>query len=132
MAEFCTTYYPQAIEEYHELFKFDALMSEQGSIRPEFLPWNQVNQAMDDQWAEHKTAFWRDSNRVSRYLLNFKFTTWRNVKKSYHIEVFSVDIPAYLQTNESLVKQEVAVLFSYEDTQPSYQVINNDDFGNKI
>ena len=130
LAEFCTACYPQVLKEYYELLKFDALMSEHGSVRPEFLPWNQVNQAANDKWAEYKTGFWRDSNRVHRYLPNFTFTTWRDVKKTYHIEVFSVDVPAYLQFNERIVEKEVAVLFSYEDDKPSYQVINYDDFWN--
>ncbi|MBP2634410.1 MAG: B12-binding domain/radical domain protein [Firmicutes bacterium] len=130
LSEFCAACNPEVITEYQELLKFDALMNEHGAVRPELLPWNQVNQAANDKWAAHKTAFWRDSNRARRYLPNFSFTTWREVKKSYHIEVFSVDVPAYLQNHESLVKQEVAVLFSYEDIKPSYQVINYDDFWN--
>jgi len=130
LAEFCTCFYPQARNEHNELLKFDALMSEHGAVRPEFLPWNQVNQAANDNWAEQKTAFWRDSDRVRRYLPNFTFTTWRDIKKTYHIEVFSVDIPAYLQNGEGLEKREVAVLFSYQNTNPSYQVINYDDFWN--
>ena len=130
MAEFCTDIYPHALNEYQELLMFDALMSEHGAVRPEFLPWNQVNQAANDKWAENKTAFWRDSDRVRRYLPNFTFTTWREIKKTYHIEVFSVDIPAYIQGYEGLVKREVAVLFSYQNTKPSYQVINYDDFWN--
>ncbi|MBP2663252.1 MAG: B12-binding domain/radical domain protein [Firmicutes bacterium] len=130
LAEFCTCFYPQARNEHNELLKFDALMSEHRAVRPEFLPWNQVNQAANDNWAEQKTAFWRDSDRVRRYLPNFTFTTWRDIKKTYHIEVFSVDIPAYLQNGEGLEKREVAVLFSYQNTNPSYQVINYDDFWN--
>ncbi len=130
MADFCADFYPDAVHNYHELLKFDALMSEYGVVRPEFLPWNQVNQAVNDKWADYKTAFWRDSDRVRRYLPNFIFTTWRDIKKTYHIEVFSVDIPTYLKGNEGLDKRELAVLFSYENTKPSYQVINYDDFWN--
>lgn len=130
MAEFCNDFYPQAMHECQELLKFDSLMSEHGAVRPDFLPWNQVNQAANDNWAEYKTAFWRDSDRVRRYLPNFMFITWRDIKKTYHIEVFSVNIPAYLQGTADLDKREVAVLFSYQNAKPSYQVINYDDFWN--
>ncbi|MDF2571871.1 MAG: B12-binding domain/radical domain protein [Sporomusa sp.] len=128
MAEFCAVFYPSAVHEYQELLKFDALLSEQGTVRPEFLSWNQMNQASADKWAELKTAFWRDSDRVRRYLPNFMFTTWRELKKSAHIEVFTVDIPAYLKGTNSLESREVAVLFSYNNDKPTYQVINYDDF----
>lgn len=127
MAEFCERFYPQAQHECHEFLKFDALMSEMGIVRPEFLPWNQINQAIADKWSEAKTSFWRDNDRVRRYLPDYEFTTWRDIKKRYHIEVFAVDIPSYLQ-GEGLISREVAVLFSYQNAKPSYQVINYDDF----
>ncbi|SDE99305.1 B12-binding domain-containing radical SAM protein [Sporomusa acidovorans] len=132
MAEFCTEFYPSARQTYDELLKFDALMSEHGTVRPEFLPWNQVNQAANDKWADYKTAFWRNSDCVRRYLPDFTFTSWRDIKRTYHIEVFRVDIPAYLQGAEKLDKREVAVLFSYQNLKTSYQVINYDDFWNQI
>lgn len=128
LADFCLALYPQAKQECCELLKFDALMSEQATGRPEFLPWNQVNQAANDQWAEHKTAFWRNAERVHRYLPDFTFSTWREIKKTYHIEIFQVDIPNYLKNAESLAKREIAVLFSYQNKKTSYQVINDDDF----
>ncbi|WP_223226205.1 B12-binding domain-containing radical SAM protein [Sporomusa sp. GT1] len=128
MADFCAEVYPQVQHEYREFLKFDALMQEQGTVRPEFLPWNQINQAAADKWAEAKTAFWRDTECVRRYLPDYEFTTWRDIKKQYHIEVFTVDIPAYLRGNEDLTWRETAVLFSYQNAKPSYQVINYDDF----
>lgn len=128
MAEFCKAFYPQAASRYYELLKFDALMTENGAVRPEFLPWNQTGQAADDKWADYKTAFWRDAERVRRYLPDYTFTTWRDIKKAYHLEVFPIDIPGYIDGTAGLVSREVAVLFSYQDAKPSYQVINYDDF----
>lgn len=128
MADFCSDFYPQVLGEYLEFLKFDALMSEQGMVRAEFLPWNQINQASADKWADAKTAFWRDSERVRRYLPDYEFTTWRDIKKQYHIEVFTINIPSYLNGTENLAKREVAVLFSYQKIKPFYQVINYDDF----
>ncbi|QDR81130.1 B12-binding domain-containing radical SAM protein [Sporomusa termitida] len=128
MAEFCAALYPEARQNYLELLKFDALMSENGAVRPEFLPWNQLNQAATDQWAEYKNSFWRDTIRVRRYLPDFTFTTWRELKKTFHVEVFSIDIPACLNGAEHPADRKAAVLFSYKHTKPTYQVINDDDF----
>jgi radical SAM superfamily enzyme YgiQ (UPF0313 family) len=132
LAEFCQTFCPAKLASYFELLKFDALMNEQGAVRPDFLPWNQINQAADDKWAGVKTAFWRDANRVRRYLPEFSFTTWRDIKKTYHIEVFAVDIPAYLKDPIQLEKRETAILFSYQNGRPYYQRINDDDFNSQI
>lgn len=132
LAEFCQAFYPAKLANYFELLKFDALMHELGAVRPEVLPWNQINQAADDKWAGAKTAFWRDTNRVRRYLPEFSFTTWRDIKKIYHIEVFAVDIPAYLQDAAQLEKRETAILFSYQNGRPYYQRINDDDFNSQI
>lgn len=132
MAEFCAAFYPSGLHNCLELLKFDALMSEQGTVRPEFLPWNQPNQASADKWADAKTAFWRDTGRVRHYLPEFTFTTWRDIKKTYHIEVFAVDIPSYLADSVYLASREVALLFSYQTGRPSYQRINDDDFCTQI
>ncbi len=128
MAEFCAAFYPEAVPYYQEFLKFDALMSENGTVRPEFLPWNQLNQAATDKWADQKNTFWRDTTRVRRYLPDFTFTTWRDLKKAFHVEVFSIDIPAYLNGTDRPADRKVAVLFSYKHTKPTYQVINDDDF----
>ena len=128
MAAFCMAYYPDSGKQYLELLKFDALMSEHGAVRPEFLPWNQSNQASTDRWGENKTAFWRDTDCVRQYIPGFTFTTWRDVKKAYHIEVFCVDIPAFLKEGTCLQQREVAILFSYQHGKPAYQVIDDHDF----
>ncbi len=128
MAGFCAAFYPEVLPIFLEFLKFDALISEHGGVRPEFLPWNQINQAAADKWGEAKTAFWRDTELVRRYLPEYTFTTWRDIKKMYHIEVFGVDIPAFMKNPGNLEAKKTAVLFSYRNNKPWYQVINNDDF----
>ncbi|WP_371381422.1 B12-binding domain-containing radical SAM protein [Sporomusa aerivorans] len=132
MAEFCEALYPVLLHSYLELLKFDALMSEQGTVRPDFLPWNQINQAAADKWADAKTSFWRDTSRAKHYLPEFSFTTWREIKKAYHVEVFMVDIPSYLAGCGYLDNRKIAVLFSYQNGRPSYQRIKDDDFCTEI
>ena len=128
MAEFCRDFYPDDFMDYLEFLKFDALTSERGGVRPEFLPWNQADQAASDPWAECKTNFWRNNDKVSKYITDYSFTTWRDIKKRYHIEVFAADIPAYIKKSGNLVRRQAVVLFTYCKEKTEYQVINDDDF----
>lgn len=104
-----------------DLLKMDALMSENGKIRPEFLPWN------NEKWLDDKTAFWRNQEIIKKYIPDYCFTTWRDLKKRYHIEVFTTSLPAYL--NLEVDQNNIAVvLFSYMTSEPEYQRILNEDF----
>jgi radical SAM superfamily enzyme YgiQ (UPF0313 family) len=40
---------------------------------------------------ERVTAFWRDEERVRRYVPDFTFDNWRNLHKRYAVEEFSLD-----------------------------------------
>jgi len=119
--DFCKRFEPNRSEGCRDVMKFDALENEGGAVRPDFLPWN------GDAWSKEKNDFWRDHVRVSKYLPQYSFTTWRDIKKRYHIEVFNWNIPKYLSSRE-LVAEKTPVLFSYEGTELVYQVIAGRDF----
>lgn len=103
------------------LFKFDALLSEKGRNCPDFLPWN------GEKWLDDKTAFWRNQEIVKKYIPDYCFTTWRDLKKKYHIEVFTTPLPAYLKLQAD--QNDIAVvLFSHTTSEPEYQRILNQDF----
>lgn len=104
-----------------DLLKFDALMNENGNVRPEFLPWNSNN------WNDEKSAFWRNETIVKKYLPQYQFNTWREIKKSYHIEVFETELPAYLNLPPTQVGKNV-ILFDYTNPEPEYQQIGQEDF----
>jgi hypothetical protein len=102
-----------------QYMKFDALLSDRGAVRPDFLEWN------EDKWREEKTNFWRNSQIVQKYLPEYNFHTWREIKKKYHIEVFTMDVAKV--ATERNAAAIVPILFSYEDNV-SYQYIQLQDF----
>ncbi|SDF37304.1 Radical SAM superfamily enzyme YgiQ, UPF0313 family [Sporolituus thermophilus DSM 23256] len=104
-----------------QLLKFDALAGE-GGVRPEFLPWN------GDEWEQVKTRFWRDEATVRRYLPDYCFTSWREIKRNYHIEVFEINIPHYLAGGE-LREERTVILFCYAQDRINYQIVQPHDFG---
>jgi radical SAM superfamily enzyme YgiQ (UPF0313 family) len=122
VADFCITVRPEAGQVCQEFLRFDALLAEQGAIRPEFLTWNGAD------WTEEKNAFWRDEAKVRKYLPRFRFTTWRELKKHHHIEVFPINIPDYLAEPGEIRQERTAVLFSYDSDKADFQSIAPDDF----
>lgn len=114
LLEFSRGQYPQAACAAAELLKLDALLSDGGSIRPECLKWN------DDQYQSATAAFWR-GGRAECYIENYVFTNWRQLRRQYHIEVFSFDMEA-LAGGQS-ISHETALLFDYTAAKAAYQVI---------
>ncbi|MGI6093205.1 MAG: DUF4080 domain-containing protein [Negativicutes bacterium] len=104
-----------------DLLKFDALMSDNGNIRPEFLSWNY------DKWNDEKSAFWRNEMLAKKYLPQYRFTTWRDIKKKYHIEVFETKLPDYMNFLPDCEGKSV-ILFDYTNSEPEYQQLNQEDF----
>lgn len=103
-----------------EVLKFNALMTE-GGLRLPILPWN------EEEWSQEKTAFWRSAELVRKYLPDYNFTTWRDVKKQYHLEVFSFDFFRYFKEQGKIEKHLTPILFSYNE-QEHFQKIAGPDF----
>lgn len=122
LLDFCQAYHAGEVELVHEFLKFDALMSEKGAILPDVLTWNK------EKWATNRGEFWSTPEKVRNYFPEYTFTTWRDINKKHHIEVFSINIPEYLQSGE-IVKVDTPVLFSYRQTMSTYQILANQDFG---
>jgi len=122
ITDFCTTVRSEAAEVCQSFLKFDALRTEQGALRPEFLPWN------GGDWAEEKNVFWRDEERVRNYLPEYRFNTWRELKKHHHLEVFPINIPNYLAEPGGIRPERTAVLFSYHGDSAGYQTVAPADF----
>jgi len=114
LVDFCQVYHTQEVGIIQEFLKFDALMSEKGTVRPENLSWNK------EIWAKEKGAFWSSQEKVRNYLPHYTFTNWRDVNKKHHIEVFSIDIPQYFQSG-TIVPIETPILFSYVQEPTTYQ-----------
>lgn len=109
LGSFCRDTHPEWLLICAELLKWDALSNERGAVLPEFLPWN------GSDWEQEKNQLWRDEATMQKYCPQYRFTTWRDVKKNYPIEVFSVDILSYLNLHGTGQLQflETPVIFSY-------------------
>lgn len=118
--EFCEEKYPEKAELLKEILKFDALLSDKAGIRPDFLDWN------EEKYNTRTSYFWREKV-AEEYLDQYKFTTWRDIKKKHHIEVFKFDIIKFMKTKE-LVTTNLPVLFSFTGDATTYQVIKDKDF----
>lgn len=121
LLEFCQTYHEQAVGVVQEFLKFDALMSEKGALRPEVLSWNK------EMWSKNRGAFWSSQETVRNYLPDYTFTTWRDINKKHHIEVFSIDIVEYLQSRK-IISVDTPILFSYRQEKVQYQTLVDRDF----
>jgi len=121
LLEFCRCYFPNYFANCSDLLKFDSLMIEKGNMRPEMLPWN------ENKWSEEKSQFWRSEAIVRKYIPNYCFTTWRDLKRNYSIEVFETELPDYLdfETSEGNL---TPVLFYYNKSAVEYQQIASEDF----
>jgi radical SAM superfamily enzyme YgiQ (UPF0313 family) len=122
LLDFCTLHHGQAVPVCQEFLKFDALMSEKETIQPEILMWNQ------DAWLKEKNEFWRNQHMASKYIADYVFTTWRDIKKKYRIEVFAIDIIEYIKHKGKIVSRESPILFSYHQEATVYQPIADCDF----
>lgn len=120
--EFCRENWPKNIQLCEQLLKFDALVNEHGLSIPDFLSWN------DEQWADEKSSFWRNEKIVRKYVPNFVFTSWRDVKRAYHIEVFDFDIVDYITEYKTIKQKIIPVLFNFQGTKPGFQLIAPEDF----
>ncbi|MBC8014636.1 MAG: B12-binding domain-containing radical SAM protein [Sporomusaceae bacterium] len=119
--DFCSIHHKEEVDLVQEFLKYDALLSEKGSVRPEALSWNK------EKWAKEKGAFWSHQEQVYNYVPEYTFTTWREVNKKYHIEVFSINIPKYVQSFE-IVHADTPLLFCYGQERTACQPISCSDF----
>jgi len=121
LIDFCQVHHAQEVGVTQEFLKFDALVSEKGSVRSEFLPWNK------EIWTREKSAFWSTQEKVRNYLPHYIFTNWRDINKKHHIEVFSIDILEYLQSG-IIARVDTPILFSYMHDATTYQALDSHSF----
>ena len=114
---FCATHCGDSAGLLGELLKWDALISDRGRLRPEELPWN------GDQWQDQCNRFWRDGEIAGAYIPGYVFTNWRDLKRLYHIEVFSGAALLVLTGEAQGRAGGRAVLFDYRGGEPCWTVI---------
>jgi radical SAM superfamily enzyme YgiQ (UPF0313 family) len=124
IGEFCGKNWPDQLSLCEQLLKFDVLAHEHGLLFPEFLPWN------NEQWGKEKSNFWRNEEVVRRYLPDYTFTSWRDIKKAHHLEVFDCDIVSYTTGYNTVLRKATPVLFNFKGTKPEFQPVASEDFWN--
>lgn len=123
--EFCREKWPESMQVCTQLLKFDTLVQAHGSVIPEFLSWD------NEQWKEEKSNFWRHEEVMQKYVPDFVFTSWRNVKKACHIEVFDFDIVDYVAEYKMIKQKTTAVLFHHQGVKSDFKIIVPEDFWEK-
>ena len=87
-------------EEFREVLRLD-LFWKQPRVKAPWLGWN------TERNYERTTAFWRDEEKVRRYLPDFTFKNWRTLHQNYALEEFRID-------PETLEKKKTYFLADYQ------------------
>lgn len=106
-------------EYVYNVLKFDALLSDKGKIKPEMLPWQEIEKQATDEFYMSEQAL--------NYIKDYKFKSWRDLKKKFFIEVFAYDMNK-AKENEIVMKKN-AIIFTYDDkmSEVVYQEIRQGD-----
>ena len=84
LKQFLDENYADKQAEVLEILRFD-VFCEIPQWRPEWLKWQ------TEAIFEAVSAFWRDEEKVRRYIPAYKFSSWRQIHKLYPIELFKAD-----------------------------------------
>lgn len=84
LKQFIEENYVEQQTELLEILRFD-VFCEIPQWRPEWLKWQ------TEAIFELVSAFWRDEEKVRRYIPAYKFSSWHQIHKLYPIELFKAD-----------------------------------------
>lgn len=84
LKQFIEENYVEQQAELLEILRFD-VFCEIPQWRPEWMKWQ------TEEIFEAVSAFWRDEEKVRRYISAYKFSSWRQIHKLYPIELFKAD-----------------------------------------
>lgn len=84
LKQFIEENYVEEQTELLEILRFD-VFCEIPQWRPEWLKWQ------TEAIFELVSAFWREEEKVRRYIPAYKFSSWRQIHKLYPIELFKAD-----------------------------------------
>lgn len=97
MACFLHSAYGGVAEEglIDSLLRFDVLLTEKGQVRPQGLSWS------GDAHRQQLADFWQNKAPVNaaNTIKGFRFTTWRDIRRGYHIEAFYYPVHECLTVN---------------------------------
>lgn len=101
--------YPELSAITKDLLKYDALTTADGKIRPQCLEWSQLSKEALDTFFKSPT--------ITNYVGSYEFTSWRNLRKDFRIELFNYDIMKALAGKLVANEQPDAWIFSYDSKQ---------------
>ena len=114
--------HPELVFEVRELLRLDVIQN-LPNYKPEWLQWRtKINY-------ETVTAFWRDEERVRKYIPGYSFKNWRALHKKYALEEFLYDpwkmektpvfvLADYAEKVLTRIKRSAIITKSSKDAEP--------------
>ena len=103
-----------------ELLKFETLLDEAGALKGEKLDWNKT------RWERQKADLWRNEEKLCRYVPDYRFSNWRDVKRNFPLEVFCFNLPQWLDHGEWPESGPTALLF--DRRRAAWHCLDRQDF----
>lgn len=122
LQEFAGRFTPEQQRWVAELLKFDTICDGGKSLKGDALDWNR------QRWEASKSNLWRDEAKMQRYIADYRFTNWREVKRKFPLEVFAVDVAGWLRTGGTELPGPVPIVFDLTQAKPRWQVALTEDF----
>ena len=91
--------------EIDSLLRLDALLTDGGTVRPAELSWNR------QRYQTLTAAFWR-STLPERYIPQYRFTNWRDIRQHYHIEIFDYAVDCVPEQRMEAVPTALLFMFA--------------------
>ena len=91
--------------EIDSLLRLDALLTDGGTVRPAELSWNR------QRYQTLTAAFWR-STLPERYIPQYRFTNWRDIRQHYHIEIFDYAVDCAPEQRMEAVPTALLFMFA--------------------
>ena len=105
-----------------ELLKFDVLMDETRALKGESLAWNK------GKWERAKNDLWRSESRMKQYVPEYAFSNWRDIKRRFPIEVFSVPVLSWIESGREAKDEWTPVLFDLANRRRAWNSLPANDF----
>lgn len=113
--DFAVRLWPEETELIAELLKWDIIGRERNQLRIPVLCWS-------PQGRETYGDFWRDEERVRRYLPEYQFSSWRDIQRQYVIERFSHDL-----SDGGRIRRPIIALFCLGDESVTWHFLQEAD-----
>ena len=88
-----------------DLLKFETLLDGSGALKGNGLDWNA------ERWESQKADLWRNEEKLRRYIPDYHFSNWREVKRNYPVEIFDTDVSEWVADGKWPKRQLIALVF---------------------